>query len=74
MGFGDLETQDEADARAARLGGPRIDRHPAQKGDMRDTYADTTAARRALGYAPAVPIASGIEDEYKWLCNAVTVE
>ena len=53
---------------------PRIDRHPAQKGDMRDTYADTTAARRALGFAPAVPIESGIEDEYKWICNAVTVE
>ena len=31
---------------------PRIERHPAQKGDMRDTHADTTAARRALGFAP----------------------
>ncbi len=53
---------------------PRIDRHPAQKGDMRDTYADTTAARRALGFAPTVSLESGIEDEYKWISNAVTIE
>ena len=52
---------------------PRIERHPVQKGDMRDTYADTTAARRALGFAPTVSLEGGIEAEYQWISNAVTV-
>ena len=49
---------------------PRIDRHPVQKGDVPDTYADTTAARRALGFAPTVSLESGIEAEYQWISNA----
>ena len=52
---------------------PRIERHPAQKGDMRDTHADTTAARRALGFAPTTALEAGIEAEYQWISNAVTV-
>ena len=52
---------------------PRIDRHPVQKGDVRDTYADTTAARRALGFAPTMPLNSGIEAEYQWISKIVTV-
>lgn len=35
-------------------------RLPAQPGDVRDTAADTTLARRAFGYAPAVPLAEGL--------------
>ena len=52
---------------------PQIEHHPVQKGDVRDTYADTTAARRALGFSPAVPLDAGIEAEYKWISNAVTL-
>jgi len=44
-----------------------IRREPAQKGDMRDTYADTTAARRDLQFAPAARLEDGIAAEYRWL-------
>jgi nucleoside-diphosphate-sugar epimerase len=52
-----------------RLAGRPLDvrREPAQKGDMRDTYADTTLARADLGFAPAVSLEEGIEAEYRWL-------
>jgi nucleoside-diphosphate-sugar epimerase len=42
-------------------------REPAQKGDMRDTYADTSRARRELGFAPTVSLEQGLEAEYRWL-------
>jgi UDP-glucose 4-epimerase len=45
----------------------QIRREPAQKGDMRDTYADTTLARADLGFAPAVTLEQGLESEYRWL-------
>jgi nucleoside-diphosphate-sugar epimerase len=35
-------------------------RQPVQPGDVRDTAADTTVARRAFGYAPAVPLTEGL--------------
>ena len=44
-----------------------IDRQPAQKGDMRDTYADTSLARADLGFAPTVSLADGLAAEYAWL-------
>ena len=49
-------------------GGPlTVQREPAQKGDMRDTFADTGLARADLGFAPAVSLEEGIEAEYRWL-------
>lgn len=52
-----------------RLAGKPLDvrREPTQKGDMRDTYADTTLARADLGFAPSVSLEEGIEAEYRWL-------
>jgi UDP-glucose 4-epimerase len=52
-----------------RLAGKPLDvrREPAQKGDMRDTYADTTLARADLGFSPTVTLEEGIEAEYRWL-------
>jgi UDP-glucose 4-epimerase len=44
-----------------------IRREPAQKGDMRDTYADTSLAKADLGFAPRVSLEEGIEAEYRWL-------
>ena len=45
-------------------------RHEAdQKGDMRDTFADTTRARADLGYAPAVSLHQGLEAEHAWLAQ-----
>ena len=45
--------------------GPR--QRPAQKGDMRDTFADTALARADLGFAPTASLEEGIEAEYRWL-------
>jgi UDP-glucose 4-epimerase len=52
-----------------RLAGRSLDvrREPPQKGDMRDTYADTTLAKADLGFAPRVSLEQGIEAEYRWL-------
>ncbi len=44
-----------------------LHREPEQKGDMRDTYADTSLARADLGFAPTVSLADGLEAEYRWL-------
>lgn len=53
----------------ARLSGRRLDirREDKQKGDMRDTYADTTRARADIGFAPTVSIEEGLGAEYAWL-------
>jgi nucleoside-diphosphate-sugar epimerase len=58
-----------------RIMGKAVDvrREPAQKGDMRDTYADTSLARADLGFEPRVPLAEGIEAEYRWLSNTPVV-
>jgi UDP-glucose 4-epimerase len=55
-----------------RVAGRPLDvrRGPAQKGDMRDTYADTTLARADLEFAPSVTLEQGIEAEYRWLSSA----
>jgi nucleoside-diphosphate-sugar epimerase len=44
-----------------------VRREPPQKGDMRDTYADTSLARTDLGFAPAVTLEEGLASEYQWL-------
>lgn len=44
-----------------------IDQQPPQKGDMRDTYADTTRAATDLGFAPSVTLEQGLAEEYAWL-------
>ncbi|HEY2435114.1 MAG TPA: NAD-dependent epimerase/dehydratase family protein [Vicinamibacterales bacterium] len=46
-----------------------IAREPAQKGDMRDTYADASLARRDLAFEPSVSLEEGIEAEYRWLAT-----
>jgi UDP-glucose 4-epimerase len=44
-----------------------VDQQPPQKGDMRDTYADTTRAAADLGFAPSVTLEQGLAEEYAWL-------
>jgi nucleoside-diphosphate-sugar epimerase len=46
---------------------PLITVDPVQKGDMRHTYADTSLARRDLGYAPTVGLEEGLAAEHRWL-------
>ncbi len=45
----------------------RVERQEAQKGDMRDTFADTAAARRDLGFRSTVPLAEGLAREWEWI-------
>lgn len=49
--------------------GKRIEvrREPEQKGDMRHTYADTSAARRDLEFSPRVTLENGLDQQYRWL-------
>ena len=44
-----------------------IRREPEQKGDMRHTYADTSAARRDLDFTPRVTLENGLDQQYRWL-------
>ena len=43
-----------------------VDVQPPQKGDMRDTYADTTLARADLGFTPSVTLEQGLTAMYRW--------
>jgi nucleoside-diphosphate-sugar epimerase len=48
----------------------KVTREDAQKGDMRDTYADTSLAQRDLGFSPKVSLEEGIQAEYRWLSSS----
>jgi UDP-glucose 4-epimerase len=54
-----------------RVTGRKLDlvREEAQKGDMRDTFADTTAARRDLGFRSTVGLEEGLGREWEWICG-----
>jgi nucleoside-diphosphate-sugar epimerase len=56
-----------------RLAGHRLDirRESKQKGDMRDTYADTSRARADIGFSPSVSIEEGLAAEYDWMKAAL---
>lgn len=47
----------------------RIDRQAGQKGDMRDTLADTTLAAADLGFIPKTPLPVGLKAEWEWICS-----
>jgi len=49
----------------------RIGRLPAEKGDMRDTFADTSRARADLGFEPAHALETGLAAECEWLAGVV---
>jgi UDP-glucose 4-epimerase len=42
-----------------------------QKGDVRHTYADTSAARQDLGYQPRVALDEGLRREAEWIDSVV---
>jgi nucleoside-diphosphate-sugar epimerase len=51
----------------------KVRREETQKGDMRDTYADTSLARRDLAFEPKVSLKEGIEAEYRWLSSSAAL-
>jgi UDP-glucuronate 4-epimerase len=44
----------------------RLEMKPMQPGDVKATYADTTALRDAVGFAPSTPLAAGLERFAAW--------
>jgi len=44
----------------------RMEMKPMQPGDVKATYADTTALANAVGFAPATPLAVGLERFAAW--------
>ena len=47
-----------------------IERQESQKGDMRDTFADTRAAARDLGFRSTVALEEGLAREWQWLLES----
>jgi nucleoside-diphosphate-sugar epimerase len=56
----------------AEISGRPLDvRHePSQRGDMRDTYADTSLALADLGFSPKTSLRDGLTAEYHWLLTS----
>lgn len=46
-----------------------VQQEPTQKGDMRDTYADTSLAVQDLGFAPGTSLQDGLAAEWAWLAG-----
>ena len=69
LGGGSRVTVNEVFTMIGRLVGQpiTIDQQPPQKGDMRDTYADTSRAAADLGFAPSITLEQGLAEEYAWL-------
>ena len=53
----------------ARVSGRQvtIDQQGPQKGDMRDTYADTSRAQADLGFKPSVTLEEGLRAMWQWM-------
>jgi UDP-glucose 4-epimerase len=62
--------------RIGRITGRTLDvrREPPQKGDMRDTFADTTRAQTDLGFHPQFSLQAGLEAECTWLAEELGLE
>jgi nucleoside-diphosphate-sugar epimerase len=46
---------------------PVVKVNPAERGDMRDTFADTRLAHAHLGFVPSFGLEAGLATEYEWL-------
>jgi UDP-glucose 4-epimerase len=69
VGGGERVTLNEVLKTIEGITGRRFDirREAPQKGDMRDTAADTEAARRDLGFKSRVTLAEGLRLEWDWI-------
>jgi nucleoside-diphosphate-sugar epimerase len=69
VGGGERVTLNHVLELIAELTGRRLDivREAAQKGDMRDTFADTRAAARDLGFRSTVALREGLAREWAWI-------
>jgi nucleoside-diphosphate-sugar epimerase len=73
IGGGSRVSMNEVIATIERITGRTLDvrRQPAEKGDMRDTFADTTAARGDLGFRPAWTLEAGLTRECEWMADVI---
>jgi nucleoside-diphosphate-sugar epimerase len=69
IGGGSRVSINDVLAMVGRVTGRPVDirREPAQKGDMRDTFADTSRAKAELGFAPSTHLEQGLRAEAEWL-------
>ena len=69
IGGGSRVSMNEVLALIEKVTGKKVAvrREPEQKGDMRHTYADTSAARRDLDFNPQVTLENGLAQQYRWL-------
>jgi len=72
IGGGSRVSMNEVLTLIERVTGRPLDvrREPPQKGDMRDTYADTSRARADLRFAPSVTLEEGLRAEKDWLARS----
>jgi UDP-glucose 4-epimerase len=47
-----------------------IEHLAGERGDVRDTGADTSRARAELGFEPTVPLEDGLREEFEWALGA----
>jgi nucleoside-diphosphate-sugar epimerase len=68
LGGGSRTTVNEVISTIGELIGrmPNVDRREVQKGDVKHTAADTSAARRDIGFAPKVALAEGLARQVQW--------
>jgi UDP-glucose 4-epimerase len=73
IGGGSRVSMNDVIATIERITGRTLDvrRQPAEKGDMRDTFADTTAARGDLGFKPAWTLEAGLKRECEWMAEVI---
>jgi UDP-glucose 4-epimerase len=69
VGGGERVALNDVVARIEAVTGRRLEvaRREAQKGDMRDTFADTSAAARDLGFRSTVTLEEGLAREWDWV-------
>jgi nucleoside-diphosphate-sugar epimerase len=69
IGGGSQVSLNQAMATIARITGRPLDvrRESRQKGDVRDTAADCSRARRELEFRPRVDLEAGLRHEWEWI-------
>jgi UDP-glucose 4-epimerase len=73
IGGGSRVSMHEVIATIERITGRALDvqRQPAEKGDMRDTFADTTRAHEDLGFVPGWTLDAGLKRECEWMSSVI---
>ena len=73
IGGGSRVSMNEVIGTIERITGRPLDvqRQPSEKGDMRDTFADTSRAREDLGFTPQWTLDAGLKRECEWMVNVI---